>query len=90
MSIAALPRKINTADYDGRFKDAAALNRRLRLLWIGIGVDDFLYEGVRVSRGNLEKAGVVRRAAQAARCVRSAGLVSPATTDPACAAAAGA
>jgi enterochelin esterase family protein len=45
-------------DYDGRFKDAAAINARLRLLWIGIGVDDFLIAGVRTSHENLEKAGV--------------------------------
>lgn len=45
-------------DYDGRFKDAAALNGKLRLLWIGIGVDDSLYPGVRTSHENLEKAGV--------------------------------
>jgi enterochelin esterase family protein len=46
------------ADYDGRLKDAAALNGKLRLLWIGIGVNDFLYEGVRASHESLEKAGV--------------------------------
>jgi enterochelin esterase family protein len=45
-------------DYDGRFKDAAAINAKLRLLWIGIGVDDFLVAGVRTSHENLEKAGV--------------------------------
>ena len=45
-------------DYDGRFKDAAALNGKLRLLWIGIGVDDSLHPGVRTSHENLEKAGV--------------------------------
>ena len=45
-------------DYDGRFKDAAAVNRSLRLLWIGVGVDDPLHDAVRVSHENLEKAGV--------------------------------
>jgi enterochelin esterase-like enzyme len=45
-------------DYDGHFKDAAAINAKLRLLWIGIGVDDFLLAGVRTSHENLEKAGV--------------------------------
>jgi enterochelin esterase-like enzyme len=45
-------------DYDGHFKDAAAINAKLRLLWIGIGADDFLLAGVRTSHENLEKAGV--------------------------------
>jgi hypothetical protein len=40
-------------DYDGRLNDAAALNRSLRLLWIGIGTDDFLLEGVRASHESL-------------------------------------
>ena len=45
-------------DYNGRFKDAAAFNRSMKLLWIGIGTEDFLLEGVRTSHQNLAKAGV--------------------------------
>lgn len=45
-------------DYDGRFKDAATVNRRLRLLWMGIGVDDSLHDAVQASHESLEKAGV--------------------------------
>lgn len=31
--------------YGGAFKDAAAINRQLRLLWIGCGTEDSLYAG---------------------------------------------
>jgi enterochelin esterase-like enzyme len=45
-------------DYEGRFKDAPAVNARLRLLWIGVGTEDSLHDGVRGSHENLQKAGV--------------------------------
>ncbi len=46
------------ADYDGKLADAAAINKSLKLLWIGIGRDDSLFQGVKASHENLEKAGV--------------------------------
>jgi enterochelin esterase family protein len=45
-------------DYHGRLANAARINQQLRLLWIGIGSDDFLLEPVKESHENLEKAGV--------------------------------
>ena len=45
-------------DYDGGLADPARLNQQLRLLWIGIGRDDFLFEPVRESHETLEKAGI--------------------------------
>lgn len=45
-------------DYEGRLANAAQLNEQLRLLWIGIGSDDFLLERVKESHENLEKAGI--------------------------------
>ena len=45
-------------DFDGKLADVAAVNKSLRLLWIGVGRGDFLYEGVKVSHENLEKAGI--------------------------------
>jgi enterochelin esterase family protein len=45
-------------DYHGRLANAALVNQQLRLLWIGIGSDDFLLEPVKKSHENLEKAGV--------------------------------
>jgi enterochelin esterase family protein len=47
-----------TKDYDGRLGNPASLNQQLRLLWIGIGSDDFLSEPVRESHETLEKAGI--------------------------------
>ncbi len=44
--------------YDGKLRDTAEINRRLRLLWIGIGKDDPLNPGVKASHDNLEKAGI--------------------------------
>jgi enterochelin esterase family protein len=44
--------------YNGKLADAAAINKQLRLLWIGIGKDDFLYDGVNASHESLEQAGV--------------------------------
>ncbi len=45
-------------DYHGRLANAARVNQQLRLLWIGIGSDDFLLEPVKKSHENLEKAGI--------------------------------
>jgi enterochelin esterase-like enzyme len=48
------PRK----DYDGILSNPARVNRKLRLLWIGIGSDDFLRAPVEKSHETLEKAGI--------------------------------
>jgi len=45
-------------DYDGILADSAKVNQRLRLLWIGIGSDDFLLAPVKESHEVLEKAGI--------------------------------
>ncbi len=45
-------------DYDGKLADAVVVNKSFPLIWIGIGRGDFLYEGVKVSHENLEKAGI--------------------------------
>lgn len=45
-------------DYDGALADPARANRRLRLLWIGVGSDDFLIGQVKESHEALEKAGI--------------------------------
>ena len=45
-------------DYEGVLADAAKVNQQLRLLWIGIGSDDFLFLPVRESHETLEKAGI--------------------------------
>jgi len=45
-------------DYEGILADPAKVNRRLQLLWIGIGSDDFLFEPVKQSHEILEKAGI--------------------------------
>lgn len=45
-------------DYDGVFSHAAKLNRQLRLLWIGIGSDDFLLTSVTESHKTLENGGI--------------------------------
>lgn len=47
-----------TKDYDGALTDPATINRQLRLLWIGIGDDDFLLAPVKGSHEALEKAGI--------------------------------
>jgi len=47
-----------TKDYDGILANPARLNRQLRLLWIGIGTDDFLFAPVSESHEALEKAGI--------------------------------
>ena len=45
-------------DYDGILANPARVNGQLRLLWIGIGSDDFLFAPVRESHETLEKAGI--------------------------------
>ncbi len=45
-------------DYDGALADSAKVNRRLRLLWIGVGGDDFLLGPVKGSHEALEKGGI--------------------------------
>ena len=47
-----------TKDYDGILANPARLNQQLRLLWIGIGSDDFLLGPVSESHEVLEKAGI--------------------------------
>ena len=47
-----------TKDYDGVLADPAKVNQQLRLLWIGIGSDDFLHSPVKLSHETLEKAGI--------------------------------
>jgi len=47
-----------TRDYDGALSDPAKINHQLRLLWIGIGTDDFLHAPVSESHQALEKAGI--------------------------------
>src|SRR5204862_1194992 len=39
--------------YDGVFRDAADVNRRIRLLWIGCGAEDRLFEGGRAIHKSL-------------------------------------
>ncbi len=45
-------------DYDGALANPGALNQQLRLLWLGIGTDDFLFVPVKESHATLEKAGI--------------------------------
>ncbi len=45
-------------DYDGALSDSSRVNRELRLLWIGVGSDDFLLKPVRDSHETLVKAGI--------------------------------
>lgn len=45
-------------DYDGVLADAAKINRRLRLLWLGIGTDDFLHAPVKQSHETLQNADI--------------------------------
>jgi enterochelin esterase family protein len=45
-------------DYDGILSNPSRINQQLRLLWIGIGSEDFLYAPVKNSHELLEKAGV--------------------------------
>lgn len=45
-------------DYDGVLADPAKVNGELRLLWLGIGSDDFLFNPVLESHENLEKGRI--------------------------------
>jgi enterochelin esterase family protein len=45
-------------DYDGVLSNPRKLNQQLRLLWMGIGSEDFLLAPVRESHETLEKAGI--------------------------------
>ena len=47
-----------TKDYDGILANPARANEQLRLLWIGIGSDDFLLAPVSESHETLERAGI--------------------------------
>ena len=47
-----------TKDYDGILSNPERVNQQLRLLWIGIGSDDFLLDPVKESHETLEKAGI--------------------------------
>src|SRR5438105_4666726 len=42
-------------DYDGGLANPARLNQQLRLFWIGIGSDDFLFAPVKESHATLDK-----------------------------------
>ena len=59
-----------TKDYDGGLANPTRLNQQLRLVWIGIGSDDFLFAPVKESHATLEKAGI-------RRCGVSRSLASP-------------
>jgi enterochelin esterase-like enzyme len=45
-------------DYDGALANPARLNQQLRLLWLGIGTEDFLFVPVKESHETLEQAGI--------------------------------
>ncbi len=45
-------------DYDGILSHPDKVNQQIRLLWIGIGSDDFLLAPVKQSHETLEKAGI--------------------------------
>jgi enterochelin esterase-like enzyme len=47
-----------TKDYEGTLANPEAINQQLRLLWLGIGTDDFLLVPVKESHATLEKAGI--------------------------------
>ena len=47
-----------TKDYDGVLSNPKELNQELRLLWLGIGREDFLFEPVKESHDTLQKAGI--------------------------------
>jgi enterochelin esterase family protein len=46
------------SSYDGVFKDPVEANRKIRLLWIGCGKLDFLYDGAQKLHQALEKHGI--------------------------------
>ena len=45
-------------DYDGALADPAKVNKEYKLIWIGIGREDFLFKPVRGTHEALEKAGI--------------------------------
>jgi enterochelin esterase-like enzyme len=45
-------------DYDGVLANSQKVNKQLRLLWIGIGREDFLYSSVKASHEALQHAGI--------------------------------
>ena len=47
-----------TTDYNGVFANAGALNKRLRLLWLGVGVADGAHPRLKLVHETLEKAGI--------------------------------
>jgi enterochelin esterase-like enzyme len=47
-----------TKDYGGVLADKAKVNQQLRLLWLGIGTDDFLFDPVEHTHEALERAGI--------------------------------
>jgi enterochelin esterase-like enzyme len=47
-----------TKDYDGILAHPAKLNQRVRVLWLGIGSEDFLFAPVKDSHEALKKAGI--------------------------------
>ncbi len=47
-----------TKDYDGILADSVKVNRQLRLLWLGIGTDDFLFGPVKQSHEALQRSGI--------------------------------
>lgn len=47
-----------TKDYGGILADSVKVNRQLRLLWLGIGTDDFLFGPVKQSHEALQRAGI--------------------------------
>ena len=47
-----------TKDYSGILADVVKVNRQLRLLWLGIGTDDFLFGPVKQSHETLQRAGI--------------------------------
>lgn len=46
------------SDYDGVLASPEKVNQQLRLLWIGIGREDFLHDPVSASHEALERAGI--------------------------------
>jgi enterochelin esterase-like enzyme len=48
-----------TTSYNGAFRDAAAFNKKVRLLWLGAGTaEERFAAGVKAMHGTLDKAGV--------------------------------
>jgi enterochelin esterase-like enzyme len=45
-------------DYNGMLANAENINKELRLLWLGIGTEDFLFGPVKESHETLQKAGI--------------------------------